>query len=92
MAVTLESALAELKEAKAERAAINAALDVLKEQYAELGRKAQATGPVVEQRAVLDEQRKVKKAQSPFVQALRKNAARIEAGKAAVAKAAEIEA
>ena len=38
------------------------------------------------------EQKKVMVAQNPFVEALRKNAARIQAAKAAVAAAAEVEA
>ena len=92
MAKTMKTAMAELKEAKAERAAVNVDLDVLKEKYADLGRTAAATGPVVEQRAILREQQKVAAAQTPFAVALRKAEAKVQAAKNAVAKAAEIEA
>jgi hypothetical protein len=91
-AKTMAIAMAELHEAKAERAAINADLDVLRAQYSDLGKKAQAAGPVVEKTAILREQQKVMEAQTPFVMALQKAEARIQAAKAAVAKAAEIEA
>jgi hypothetical protein len=92
MAKTMETAMAELHEAKAERDAINVDLDVLKAEYGELGRKAQQTGPVVEAKVYTDLQQKNAAAQTPFVMALQKNAARIQAAKAAVAAAAEVEA
>jgi len=89
---TMETAMNELREAVAERAALSADMNVFNEQYAALGRKAQTTDQMVERQAVLQEQRRVLMTQAPVTTAMQKARERVEAAKAAVAKAAEREA
>lgn len=86
---TMETALAELRAAQAEREAPAAGLAKLEAEYAELGRQASHATTQVEVTEAERAQYHVANRQTSFVQALKKIDARIRAARLAVGKAAE---